>query len=195
MEAFIGQITLFAGNFAPRGWAFCQGQLLSIAQNSALFSILGTTYGGNGQTTFALPDLRGRAPVGVGQGPGLAGVNLGEMAGTQNVSLTTGNMPMHTHPATFTPGAAAQVNVTDTVGTLRTGAGNVLAQTPTGGQGAALVYAPGDSPVSGQLAGVSGGGGSVEVGVAGGSQPFSILQPYLGLNYIICLEGVFPSRN
>jgi len=98
MEAFIGSILLFAGNFAPRGWAFCQGQLLSIQQNTALFSILGTTYGGNGQTTFGLPDLRGRAPIGPGQGPGLPSVELGEMAGTPQVQLLITNLPMHTHP-------------------------------------------------------------------------------------------------
>ena len=96
---FIGQITLFAGNFAPRGWAFCNGQLLSIAQNTALFSILGTTYGGNGQTTFALPDLRGRVPVHAGQGPGLSNYDLGQQGGAESVTLTTAQMPAHTHPA------------------------------------------------------------------------------------------------
>src|SRR5215213_1184255 len=97
-EPFIGQIIQFAGNFAIRGYAMCNGQILSIAQNTALFSILGTTYGGNGQTTFALPDLRGRAPIGPGQGPGLPNVELGEMAGTPQVQLLLTNLPMHTHP-------------------------------------------------------------------------------------------------
>src|SRR5689334_10336146 len=96
-EPFIGSIVLFAGNFEPRGWAFCQGQLLSIAQNTALFSILGTTYGGNGQTTFALPDLRGRAPVGQGQGPGLPLVQLGQQGGANTVTLTVPNLPAHNH--------------------------------------------------------------------------------------------------
>src|SRR6185503_14662217 len=96
-EPFIGEIIMFAGNFAPRGWAFCEGQLLSIAQNSALFSILGTTYGGDGQTTFALPDLRGRAPMQWGQGPGLTPRFLGESSGAENVTLISTQMPAHTH--------------------------------------------------------------------------------------------------
>src|SRR3954470_22596670 len=97
MDPFIGQIILFAGNFAPKGWAFCSGQLLSIAQNSALFSLLGTTYGGNGQTTFALPDLRSRVPIHAGQGPGLTNYVQGEQTGVENVTLTTPQLPAHTH--------------------------------------------------------------------------------------------------
>src|SRR6187455_3404652 len=95
---FLGEIRMFGGNFAPRGRAFCNGQILPIAQNTALFSILGTTFGGNGQTTFALPDLRGREPVGVGQGPGLSDIQLGQMSGTENVTLVTANLPAHNHP-------------------------------------------------------------------------------------------------
>ncbi|MEN9798594.1 MAG: hypothetical protein RL653_2290, partial [Pseudomonadota bacterium] len=98
MDPFLGEIKLFAGNFAPTGWAFCHGQLLPIAQNSALFSLLGTTYGGNGQTTFALPDLRGRIPVGFGQGPGLTNRNLGDMSGVESVTLQVSNLPQHAHP-------------------------------------------------------------------------------------------------
>src|ERR1041384_4599952 len=97
MDPFIGQIIMFAGNFAPQGWAFCAGQLMSISQNTALFSILGTTYGGNGQTTFALPALRSRTPVGPGQGPGLSNITLGEVSGTETVTLLTTQMPAHTH--------------------------------------------------------------------------------------------------
>src|SRR5688572_5350285 len=96
-EPFIGEIIMFAGNFAPRGWAFCSGQLLSIAQNTALFSILGTTYGGNGQTTFALPDLRGRCPVHQGQGPGLSNYSLGQVGGTESVTLIASQLPPHSH--------------------------------------------------------------------------------------------------
>src|ERR1700741_2890888 len=99
-EAFIGSIVLFAGNFAPRGWAFCAGPILPICQNTALFSIVGTTYGGNGQTTFALPDLRGRVAVGTGQGPGLSNVTLGELSGSPTVTLISNNMPAHNHPLT-----------------------------------------------------------------------------------------------
>ena len=100
MEGTIGEIRMFAGNFAPRYWAFCQAQLISIASNTALFSILGTTYGGNGQTTFGLPDFRGRVAVGVGTGPGLSNVVLGEMGGSSTITLTTNNMPAHNHTAT-----------------------------------------------------------------------------------------------
>src|SRR4051812_4210500 len=98
-EPFLAEIVMFAGNFAPRGWAFCNGQILSIAQNTALFSLLGTTYGGNGQTTFSLPDFRGRSPVGTGQGPGLATIDLGEVSGAEAVTLLTTQMPVHTHTA------------------------------------------------------------------------------------------------
>ena len=97
-EPFLGEIRMVGFNFAPQGWAFCQGQIMSIAQNTALFSLLGTMYGGNGQTTFGLPDLQGRSPVGIGQGPGLSPIVQGEMAGTENVTLLASNMPMHTHP-------------------------------------------------------------------------------------------------
>ncbi len=105
MEPFLGQIELFPYTFAPRGWAFCNGQILSIAQNTALFSLLGTTYGGNGQTTFALPDLRGRAAVHAGQGPGLSNYTLGESSGTETVTLTQAEMPQHTH---FQPASNAE---------------------------------------------------------------------------------------
>src|SRR5689334_24076195 len=98
-EPFLAEIVLFAGNFAPRGWAFCWGQILSIAQNTALFSLLGTTYGGNGQTTFALPNLASRFPIGAGQGPGLSNYTLGQLAGTESTTLTINNMPAHNHAA------------------------------------------------------------------------------------------------
>ncbi len=175
MEGTIAEIRMFAGNFAPRTWAFCQGQILSIAQNTALFSLLGTTYGGNGQTTFALPDLRGRVPVGTGQGPGLSNITLGEVAGEENHTLILTEMPQHNHAATA-PAAATS----DTA-------------TPASNK------APG--PVS-LGAGVSNAFGTAStnlapptIGVAGGSQPHNNMQPYLGMNYIICLQGIFPSRN
>lgn len=175
-EPFIGEIILFAGNFAPRGWAFCQGQILSISQNTALFSILGTTYGGNGQTTFALPDLRGRVPVGQGQGPGLAPVQLGEVAGEPTHTLLAPEMPAHSHQAQATGVGAA---------------GN--SGSPAGGTWAAsanrdAIYsnAAPDTPMA---------VGNIAVGAAGNSQPHNNMQPYTGLNYIIALEGIFPSRN
>lgn len=166
-EPFIGQVTLFAGNFAPRGWAFCSGQLLSIAQNTALFSILGTTYGGNGQTTFALPDLRGRVPLGPGQGPGLSNVVLGQQGGVENVTLTQAQAPAHGHPVAASNAAA----------TAARPGGNLPAG--NGAYGAAA-----DTTMNPAM-----------VGAAGGSQPHENRQPYLGMNFIIALEGIFPARN
>lgn len=168
---------MFAGSFAPRSWAFCQGQILSIAQNTALFSILGTTYGGNGQTTFALPDFRGRVPIGIGQGPGLPNVDLGEMSGTETVTLTTATMPAHTHLVT------ARVAVSDSNADSTEADTRILA-TP-----AANIYtAP--SNASGNLGGVN-----TTLNPLGGGQPFNNVQPFLAMNFVVCLEGIFPSRN
>ena len=178
-EPFIGQIMIFAGNFAPRGWAFCQGQILSIAQNTALFSILGTTYGGNGQTTFALPDLRGRVPVSFGQGPGLSNYDLGQVAGVESVTLTINDMPAHTHAITATVHASGRGD-TDAV------SGAVPATVASGTPYAA---APDGSTT------MNAGMVSAQAGISGGSQPFQVLQPLLALNYCIALEGIFPSRN
>lgn len=169
-EPFLGQIMMFAGNFAPRGWALCNGQILPIAQNTALFSILGTTYGGNGQTTFALPDLRGRVPMHPGQGPGLSNHDLGEASGSETVSLTVNNMPAHNHPA----------NATNAAGSATRPGGNVPAATGAG----SYAPGPGTAPMSPAF-----------IGAIGGSQPFNNLQPYLCVNFIIALEGIFPSRN
>lgn len=177
MEGYLAQIIMFAGNFAPNGWAYCQGQILSIAQNTALFSLLGTTYGGNGQTTFALPDLRGRVPVGTGQGPGLANIDLGEMAGEPNHTLITTEMPAHTHTATPT------VKVSSANATSEEPAGNVLATQSDN------FYAPANT-ATGNLGAVA-----TTIANTGGSQPHNNMQPYLGMNYVICLEGIFPSRN
>lgn len=170
MEGTIGQILLFAASFAPRNWAYCQGQILSISSNTALFSILGTTYGGNGQTTFALPNLAGRTAVGVGAGAGLSNVSLGEMAGTPTTTLTTATMPAHTHQLVATSNS-----------------GN--AQIPTGGLLA--TNADNSYAASGTLVPMNNG----SVGMTGSSAPFNNMQPYLGMNYVICLFGIFPSRN
>jgi len=182
-NAFIGSIMGFAGNFAPRGWAFCSGQLLSIAQNTALFSILGTTYGGNGQTTFALPDLRGCVAVSSGQGPGRSNYDLGQVGGVENTTLIVTQMPQHTHTATV----SAAINAND---------GRADATSPSGAtfaQGEAAMYAAAPDGATKMNAGAV----TVQVAndVAGGSQPFSILQPFLVLNWCIALEGIFPSRN
>lgn len=180
MEGILAFVTCFGGNFAPRGWAFCSGQILPIAQNQALFSLLGTTYGGNGQTTFALPDLRGRTVVSAGQGPGLSNYTLGERTGSEAVTLLLNNMPAHVHngPANFK--LDADVNPgTDPAPDFNYPGNfnNAYAPSPTNG---IAMQAPAYTGT---------------IGNAGGGQPFSVLSPYLGVNYIICLQGIFPSRN
>ena len=177
-EPYIGEISMFAGNFPIRGYAFCQGQLLSIAQNTALFSILGTTYGGNGQTTFALPDLRGRAPIGQGQGSGLSPQTLGQMAGSETVTLLSTQMPAHTHTATVTPRGVSD-------------AGNTAV--PTGAYPANTGALDKEYNTSGTL--VNMGAATVTVDAAGGSQPHNNMTPYLVIYFLIALEGLFPSRN
>jgi microcystin-dependent protein len=178
---FLGEIKMVGFIFPPRNYASCNGQLMSISQNTALFALLGTYYGGNGTTNFALPDLRGRVPVGVGQGAGLNPVVGGEMGGSSTVSITTLNMPMHTHPVVL-PGASASTLVGDT----NSPAGAVLAASSTRGEmqyqstaGNTTMAAP----------------GSVSTGVVGGNVPLSVMPPYLGLNFIIALAGIFPPRN
>ena len=171
-ESFLGEIRMFAGNFAPRGWAFCNGQILSIADNSALFALLGTTYGGDGQNTFALPDLRGRAPLHQGQGPGLPDVILGEQGGEENVTLQTNQLPAHTHQMNVVGGSGDQASPTNhLLATAPTGLGNVY-----GSNTDTLISAKAITPT-------------------GGSQPHDNLQPFLTINFIIALEGIFPSRN
>ena len=171
MEPFIGMIVQFGGNFAPRGWALCDGQLLQISSNSALFAILGTTYGGDGKTTFGLPDLRSRVPIHAGQGPGLSNYRLGQKAGAETVTLTISNMPSHSHPylATTQPPSTGQA------------ANNALATDES------INIYNNTTPNSPLNSGV--------IGNAGGSQPFDIVQPYLTINFIIALYGTFPSRN
>jgi len=164
---------MFAGNFAPRGWAFCNGQLLSISQNTALFSILGTTYGGDGRTTFGLPDLRGRVPIQPGQGPGLSNYVLGQKAGTENVTLTQNQLPSHNHA----------VNAVAEGGNQASPEGNLPAVESTG---TSKDYS--DAAATSQM-------NPGMVGNTGGNQPFSVVQPYQCVNYIIALQGIFPSRN
>lgn len=182
-------IVLFAGNFAPRGWAFCQGQVMQISSNSALFSLLGTTYGGNGYSTFQLPDLRGRVAVGTGQGNGLQeNWVLGEMGGVENVTLTVAQMPAHNH----TLGGSLTIQASQAVGTNPIPQnGNFLASVSDGST-SYPAYNTGTAPLA-SLGGISFTGGSI--GNAGGNQPHTNIQPSLGLNYIIATEGIYPSRN
>jgi microcystin-dependent protein len=172
-QPYIGAIFMFAGDFAPRGYQLCQGQILPIAQYTPLFSILGTTYGGNGSTTFALPDLRGRGPIGQGAAPTLSPVVLGQVGGNQNVSILISNMPSHNHTINCDSGGAANTDPTASI------PGN-----PGLGQQAIWSAGPANSTMLPTM-----------VGLAGNSVPVNIQNPYLGLNYIIAIEGLFPSRN
>jgi len=167
-QPFLGEIMLFAGDFAPRGWALCNGQLLSINQNQGLFSLLLTRYGGNGQTTFALPDLRGRAPIHAGQGPGLTSRVLAEQGGAEAHVLTVAEMPAHSHAASAHAGN----------GTSASPAGQLPARDPSAvphyGSGADTTLGPG------------------AIGAAGGDQPHNNMQPYLVVHYCIATQGIFP---
>jgi len=180
MDEYIGIVKLFAGNFAPRGWALCYGQILSISQNTALFSILGTTYGGNGISTFALPDFRSRVPVGVGQGTGLSNYVWGQVQGTEQAVLTLNNMPAHSHPVT----GSVKIPTNDS---------NADAESPDG----AYLGTPEQSIYSSSTNGFAANAvtSGLSTAVLGGSQPFSVIQPILGMNYIICLQGLFPPRS
>lgn len=170
-DSYIGEIRLFAGTYAPNGWALCQGQLLSIAENDALFALIGTTYGGDGQNTFRLPDLRGRVPVHQGQGPGLSPRLIGEIGGTETVTLLPAHTPTHTHSVQASTAAA----------TASAPGGSVLAAT------SAASYGP--SPGTTAMAGTA-------VSPAwGAAQPHENMAPTLTVNYIISLYGIFPPRD
>lgn len=184
MEGYMAEIRMFAGNFAPRMWAYCAGQILSISQNTALFSLLGTTYGGDGQTTFALPDLQGRVPIGTGTGPGLSTVTLGEKDGTPTNTLSITNLPTHNHTAAATVNPAANSGGRG-VTTTNTPINNFPVATSDSNN----IYATSANVQMGQST------VAVNVGLTGSGFPVNNLQPYLGMNYIICLYGIFPSRN
>ena len=171
-DPFVAEIRIFPGNFAPRGWAFCNGRLIPITQNTALFSLLGTTYGGNGQTTFALPDLQGRAPMHHGDGLGLTPRSIGESSGSQTVSLLTSEVPVHTHTLAASASVAASRDPNN----------NPLARSRNG-----LAY---QSVVDQNLTGMA----PQAVSTAGGDVPHNNMQPYLALNFIIALQGIFPPR-
>lgn len=180
VNPYLGQIALVGFSFAPRSWATCSGQLLPIAQNQALFSLLGTAFGGDGRTTFALPDLRGRVPVGVGTGPGLDTVNWGQKGGAETIALTNANLPSHNHT----------VRVNSGLGNKANSAGFHIAQQVQDeintGQTGHLVY------------GTTTGGGTLDSGTitnSGGGIPLDNWTPSLGIYYCIAIQGIFPSRN
>jgi microcystin-dependent protein len=170
-EPFVGEIRMFAGNFAPRGWAFCDGQLLAVSQNDALFSLLGTIYGGDGRTTFGLPDLRGRIPLHQGHGPGLSERRLGSKGGAEKETLTTNQLASHSH----------DWNANTADGTAEAPAGKVLAK-PVGMR----YWEPASQDVS--LA-------SSTIANTGGSQSHTNLMPTLCIHFIIALVGIYPSRH
>ena len=175
-EPFIAEIRIFAGNFAPRGWAFCDGQLLPISQNTALFSLIGTTYGGDGRTTTALPNLQGRAPMHPGRGPGLTSRRLGERGGVETVTVSEAQMPNHNHtvPA-FSSGFGSPItDPSDAYLSQLTSNGNVY--NPT---------------ISGSVVDMS----DNALQNSGGSQAHNNMQPYLAINFIIALVGLYPSRS
>jgi len=171
-EPFVGEIRMFAGNFAPRGWAFCDGQLLAVSQNDALFSLLGTIYGGDGRTTFGLPDLRGRIPIHAGHGPGLSERRLGAKAGAEKVTLTVNQLPSHRHDVFASATGASSGNPS----------GNVSANTaPTNVYSTALA-------VQQEM-------NSAAISHTGGSRSHTNLMPYLCVHFIIALVGIYPSRH
>jgi len=172
-DPFLAEIRIVGFDFAPRGWALCDGQLLPISQNTALFALIGTNYGGDGKSTFALPNLQGRAPMHQGQGPGLTNRDLGEFGGEQSVTLINSEIPTHSHQASANDGSGNQTTPTNNVWSSLTG------RTPP-----PLYSSASDTTMSPQAASVS-----------GGSQPHNNMPPYLTLNFIIALAGIFPSRN
>ena len=191
-QPFLGMIIQVGFNFNPRGWQLCNGQLLPISQNTALFSLLGTTYGGNGTTTFALPDLRSRVAIHQGQGNGLSDYVIGQVGGTETTTLNQNQMPIHTH--TFN-GSTSNFQASTTKATVQVpAAGAMLAHTQDlSGKGSTPdIYLPTGSQASVALGGLNVAGTNSN---AGGSQPFSIIQPYLTTNFVIALQGIFPSRN
>ncbi len=170
-DPFVAEIRIFPFNFAPKGWAFCNGQLLPISQNTALFSLLGTTYGGDGKSNFALPDMQGNAPMHPGQGPGLSLHDLGETGGSQTVTLLASEMPLHPHGLMANTLDAADVNIVSPTASFAQSQGGTLYQAASNGQLAATTLAP-----------------------AGGSLPHNNMQPFLTFNFNIALQGVFPPR-
>lgn len=179
MQGYISEIRLFAANFAPKNWAYCSGQLLAISTNQALFSLLGTTYGGNGVQTFALPDFRGRAPMGTGQSPSVPSYVLGQIQGSNTVTALNTNLPTHTHVGT---GSYA-------MGALSDGGDS---GSPSGNDLAALAGLYSNQTPDTALHAII---PTITIGVTGSNSPIPVQQPYLGMNYVICLFGQFPSRN
>lgn len=191
---YLGQIIQGGWNFAPRGTALCNGQLISIAQNTALFALLGTTFGGNGQTTFALPNLQSRSMMHWGTGPGLSTVQLGEQSGAESTTLTINQLPAHGHAASFASTSSLSATTVKATGQAPV-AGALLGKSVDSiGTAVPFVYSPAGSTSTVALGGLN-VAGSVTVNPAGGSQPVSIRSPYLGITHVIATQGIFPSRS
>ncbi len=188
MEPFLGQIQPFGFNFAPRAWAKCDGQLLPIASNTALFSLLGTTFGGDGRTTFALPDLRGRSIVHIGHGPGLSTISWGERGGREYITLSQLNLPSHSH---------ALINGVANVNVYTTDNAEPIAETDNGANALGTAGTMPDIYRENPTAGDHLGGVQISgtTNLTGGSQPFDSRNPFLGINVCIALQGIFPSRS
>jgi microcystin-dependent protein len=199
MDPFVGQIMQVGFNFAPVNWAIAAGQTIAINQNQALFALIGTTFGGNGQTTFQLPNLQSRVAIGVGQGPSLSTYVWGQTGGAEQVTLNVTQMPMHTHVATLTPPTGALQALTETAANLLTStpaAGSKLSNTvDSSAGGLPQIYAPATATGAAvNLGGMTLSGGAVTNAQTGGNLPTPILPPYLAILSIIALVGIFPSR-
>ena len=200
-DPYLGEIRMVGFNFAPYGWALCQGQTIPVSQNQALFALLGTNFGGNGQTSFNLPDLQGRSPVGTGTGGGLSPIDLGDQGGAENLSLTINNLPSHTHAATMVGGINVSGSVSIPASTLSTntsgtpGNTTILGPATSGGR-PVEIYSTNSSNASLAPFNVSlqGTAGAIQNSLTGGNQPLAIRNPYLGLTCIIALQGVYPTR-
>ena len=190
MQAFLSTILVWPPNFAPNGWALCAGQLMSISQNTALFSLLGATYGGDGITTFGLPNLQGRVPVGAGQGSGLSLYNLGDNGGVESVTLGINTMPQHSHSAT--QNLAVSLPAVTTAGTTNQPGPSVAPAAPTdAARNPVNIYS---NAAPNQNLGKPSISGTISIGLTGSGLPHENRQPYLAVNYIIALQGIFPSR-
>jgi microcystin-dependent protein len=200
-DPYLGEIRFVGFSFAPAGWALCQGQAVSVSQNQALFALLGTNFGGDGRTTFNLPDLQGRGPVGTGTGPGLSTITLGEEEGAEAMQLTNTQLPTHTHTASSSGGGTGTVSISIPATSSTAGEGAMPGPTTILGPisassrpgelystaAATTTLAPFNAPVTTSPP-------SVQIGTAGLGQPFSLRSPYLGMTCIIALEGIYPTR-
>jgi microcystin-dependent protein len=196
-SVFIGQIIQGGWNFAPRGFAMCAGQVMSISQYSALFSLLGTAFGGNGTSTFQLPDLQGRTMIGTGNGAGLSPYTLGQKAGGESVILTQNQLPAHSHPATFASTSTFEASQADGTSRGPKSPPSMLARATDGATPSTAlphIYVPAGTAPTVPLGGLN-VAGTVTVGATGSNVPVSVVQPYLGITMVIATEGLFPSRN